>query len=73
MENNTFEDAWRGSGGDGDGGRGSFIEGEEVMVVVVEIRDGRVSDWKGGVREFSMGEGGARLSGGSGELVNGVR
>ena len=55
----------------GDGGRGSYIEDEEVRVVVVRIRDGRISDWKGGVKEFVIrdDEGG----GDEGEhLVNGV-
>ena len=55
-----------------DGGRGSFIEDEQVRVVVVEIRDGRVSDWKGAVRDWSL-VGGAGESDMSGDrLVNGV-
>jgi hypothetical protein len=33
------------------GGRDMYIEGKEVRVVVVKITDGRVSDWKGGVRD----------------------
>ena len=41
----------------GDGGRGSYIEDEEVRVVVVRIRDGRISDWKGGVKEFVIRDG----------------
>jgi hypothetical protein len=73
LDNNTFSDGderrndWTGRDTqDNDGGRVSFIEDEEVRVVVVEIRDGRVSDWKGAVRDWS-------LVGGSGEsLVNGV-
>ena len=77
LDNNTFTDgderrSWSGRDTeDNDGGRFSFIEGEEVRVVVVEIRDGRVSDWKGAVRDWS-------LVGGAGEndlsrdrLVNG--
>lgn len=36
----------------GDGGRGCFIEGEEVRVVVVQVKDGRIADWKGGVRDW---------------------
>jgi Pyridoxamine 5'-phosphate oxidase len=54
----------------GDGGRGCFIEGEEVRVVVVSIRDGRVADWKGEVRDWylSSGENGR----GDGTLANGV-
>ena len=85
---NTFEDssvggaggAWASSSGvedSGDGGRESFIEGEEVRVVVVRIRDGRVSDWKGGVRDFSMesgvsDEGVVERRGVGGGLVNGI-
>lgn len=80
LENNTFGDGdadteddgmsgWARRGSDtGDGGRGCFIEGEEVRVVVVRIRDGRVADWKGAVRDWSLGAPEA-----SGErLVNGV-
>lgn len=81
LENNTFEegggsDAWRREGNEGDGGRGSFIEGESVMVVSVKIRDGRVSDWKGAVRDWSLSES-AREGSENGQrgregLVNGV-
>ncbi len=67
LENNTFldgEGAGRGGGwgmaqqqmDDGDGGRGCFIEGEEVRVVVVRIKDGRVADWKGAVRDWTLRE-----------------
>lgn len=79
LENNTFGDddgdagegrgiAGAGDGGaaNGDGGRGCFIEGEEVRVVVVKIRDGRVADWKGGVRDWALDTGGEE------GLVNGV-
>jgi hypothetical protein len=85
LENNTFQDGegdgigseqdmW-GLGGEagndrGDGGRGCFIEGEEVRVVVVKIRDGRVADWKGAVRDWRLcGEENGRRDG---TLVNGV-
>jgi Pyridoxamine 5'-phosphate oxidase len=71
LENNTFgdregEERWGGAGdvGNGDGGRGCFIEGEEVRVVVVRIRDGRVADWKGAIRDWTLSE--------EGELINGV-
>jgi Pyridoxamine 5'-phosphate oxidase len=82
LENNTFAEGG-GPGsvfeaeGDvhGDGGRGCFIEGEEVRVVVVSIRDGRVADWKGGVRDWalsgSVGREEARQQGQQ-ELANGV-
>jgi len=83
LENNTFGDGgegggmgeggfWGGEDGNGeggDGGRGIFIEGEEVRVVVVEIRDGRVADWKGAVRDWVLRPEGE----GNGErLVNGA-
>ncbi|KAI9745294.1 MAG: hypothetical protein M1818_001574 [Claussenomyces sp. TS43310] len=45
-----------GESSSGDGGRGCFIEGEEVRVVVVNIKDGRVADWKGNVRDWSLSE-----------------
>lgn len=70
LENNTFgeregeQGGWgEGEAGNGDGGRGCFIEGEEVRVVVVRIRDGRVADWKGAIRDWTLNEEG---------LVNGV-
>ncbi|KAF2834267.1 hypothetical protein M501DRAFT_1035451 [Patellaria atrata CBS 101060] len=62
LENNTFEgDGGAGFGSSlfgggqeelGDGGRGSWVEPEEVRVVVVKIKDGRISDWKGGLKDF---------------------
>jgi hypothetical protein len=67
MENNTFdsgaadssvaENLFGSAGGAPsvqaeDGGRGCFIEGEEVRVIVVDIRDVRISDWKGNVRDW---------------------
>lgn len=35
-----------------DGGRGCFVAGEEVRVIVVAIQDVRIADWKGGVRDW---------------------
>lgn len=40
----------------GDGGRGSYIEDQDVRVVVVRIQDGRISDWKGGVKDWVIAE-----------------
>jgi len=69
------------SNGEGEGGRGCFIEGEDVRVVVVRVREGRIADWKGGVKDWAVveaddgstsagaGEGRGRTDGG---LVNGV-
>jgi hypothetical protein len=62
LDNNTFSDGEEGQSQGAfwderekqDGGRGIFIEGEEVRVVVVKITNGRVSDWKGDVRDWSL-------------------
>lgn len=80
LDNNTFEgaeDAGRGiwdqrERQDGDGGRGMYIEGEEVRVVAVTIRDGRVSDWKGAVRDWSLVGGEDENNVHRETLVNGV-
>jgi hypothetical protein len=58
LENNTFN-----SEGDmfrreeqqpEDGGRSCFVAGEDVRLIVVDIEDIRISDWKGGVRDWSL-------------------
>ncbi|KAF2718132.1 hypothetical protein K431DRAFT_275526 [Polychaeton citri CBS 116435] len=54
----------------GDGGRGTFIEDEDVRVVVVRIRDGRISDWKGQVKDWVIG---SVAAGSEMPLTNGVR
>lgn len=61
----------------GDGGKASYIEDEEVRVVVVRIRDGRISDWKGGVKDWVIADSsrqGERGEGGGGRaaLTNGL-
>jgi hypothetical protein len=76
-ENNTFGE----EGGDvnpfgaGNGAEqadaGSYIEGEEVKVVLVRISDGRISDWKESVTDFVLEDGGD-ARGGSRGMVNGV-
>jgi hypothetical protein len=40
----------------GDGGRECYIEGEEVRVIVVNLRDGRTVDWKGGAKDWVIAE-----------------
>jgi hypothetical protein len=82
LDNNTFSEGEEGQSQGSfwdererqDGGRGIFIEGEEVRVVVVRITDGRVSDWKGAVRDWTLvGSGGtANNSMGGERLVNGI-
>ncbi|KAK3216981.1 hypothetical protein GRF29_1g1563644 [Pseudopithomyces chartarum] len=37
---------------EGDGGTRCYVEGEEVRVVVVRVRGGRIADWKGQVRDW---------------------
>ena len=89
LANNTFEAGGGGGGGGqdlfgtsptqgrsmsmGDGGRGSYIEDQDVRVVVVRIRDGRISDWKGGVKDFCLAEpAGVVDAGAPGGLTNGM-
>ncbi|KAH3987497.1 hypothetical protein HBH98_025840 [Parastagonospora nodorum] len=40
--------------GEGDGGTKCYVEGKEVRVVVVSIRDGRIADWQGQVRDWRL-------------------
>lgn len=80
LENNTFAEGSEAEGARNlwgeapDGGREMYIEGEAVRVVVVRITDGRVSDWKGGVRGWNLGiaEAAADNHVADGGLVNGV-
>lgn len=53
------------AGTTGDGGREFFIEDDEVRVVVVRIRDGRIADWKGGVRDWVLAADEERLVNGT--------
>jgi hypothetical protein len=41
---------------EGDGGTKCYVEGAEVRVVVVKVRDGRIADWKGQVRDWCLPE-----------------
>lgn len=65
LENNTFGDQAREERGffgatqnapqsAVDGGASCFIEGEEVRVVLVGVREGRIADWKGGVKDWTL-------------------
>jgi hypothetical protein len=56
-EHNTFDEsseAGQFGAGAEDGSAGSYIEGEQVRVVLVKIRDGRISDWKETVKDFTV-------------------
>jgi len=39
---------------EGEGGAGCYIEGQDVRVLVVSILDGRISDWKGTVKDWTL-------------------
>jgi len=68
LANNTFGDQAREEAGlfggqppsagalDGGVGRSSscYIEGEDVRVVIVRVREGRIADWKGGVKDWAV-------------------
>lgn len=83
LENNTFEGENAGfnpfgqiagagaAAGAQDGGRGCFVAGEEVRVIVVDIRDVRISDWKGNVKDWELVPGTAAPEGAP--VVNGAR
>lgn len=84
LENNTFGDTgggdgrWLGSPAQestlaaGDGGTSCFIEGEEVRVVVVKVEEGRIADWKGGVKDWKIVDGLREDERGEEKLTNGV-
>ena len=90
LANNTFGDQAREEAGLFGGqvpyapeqaveGSSCYIEGEDVSVVVVRVREGRIADWKGGVKDWlvtSEGEArdGSQRSGRTDqeELVNGI-
>ena len=62
-----------------DEGSSCYIEGEDVRVVIVRVKEGRIADWKGGVKDWlvtSNGEvhDGSQRSGHTNqeELVNGI-
>lgn len=79
LENNTFDEGqtFNPSVHAEDGGRGCFVAGEEVRVIVVTIKEMRISDWKGAVRDYVLTEdedGGALAAAAAAAAqVNGVR
>ncbi|KAL9099781.1 MAG: hypothetical protein Q9163_004768 [Psora crenata] len=65
LENNTFGDQAQEERGifgstphapgmDSAGGSCCFIEGQEVRVVLVGVKEGRIADWKGGVKDWTL-------------------
>ena len=55
-EQRTFGQSVHAQGAEGDGGKSCFIEGQDVRVVLVDISDGRIADWKGGVKDWSLSQ-----------------
>ena len=39
---------------EGDGGTRCYVQGDEVKVVIVKVKDGRIADWKGQVRDWAL-------------------
>ncbi|GAB1311588.1 hypothetical protein MFIFM68171_01798 [Madurella fahalii] len=82
LENNTFDNSVdilgfgqpdnAGENGDRDGRRASrFAAGDEVRVIVVGIKDVRIADWKGAVRDWVIA---SPQDQGEGDMtVNGLR
>ncbi|KAH7316571.1 hypothetical protein B0I35DRAFT_409758 [Stachybotrys elegans] len=57
LENNTFENGNpfpQGGSNDTDSRAAHFVAGEAVRVIVVDIKDVRISDWKGTVRDWAL-------------------
>ena len=83
LENNTFGDQAREERGffgatpnaqvsEGDGGTSCFIEGEAVRVIVVGVREGRIADWKGGVKDWTIIPPDEIADQGRSQMVNGI-
>ena len=62
-------------------GSSCYIAGEDVRVVLVRVREGRIADWKGGVKDWALvdepdsppsGTEQGRMHRESGPMVNGV-
>lgn len=83
LENNTFGDQAREEQGlfgsapnpeatEGDGGTSCFIANEDVRVVLVRVKEGRIADWKGGVKDWLVVSEDEREVRERQEVVNGV-
>lgn len=90
LANNTFGDQAREEAGlfggqppDPEGSSSCYIEGDDVRVVIVPIREGRIADWKGGVRDWIVVDGETNTNNGDSsdaargrrteqQLVNGI-
>lgn len=60
LANNTFGDQVRQEAGlfgeapNPEGGSSCYIAGDDVRVVLVPVREGRIADWKGGVKDWVL-------------------
>ncbi|OAA47032.1 FMN-binding split barrel-related protein [Metarhizium rileyi] len=58
LANNTFEEGeavfHQDNNADADRRGSHFVAGEEVRVIIVDIKDVRISDWKGTVRDWAL-------------------
>ena len=62
LENHTYaegaqlfrQDTSTGVNGDGSGRTAYFVPGGDVNVIIVKIKDVRISDWKGTVRDWAL-------------------
>ena len=82
LENNTFGEQAREERGffgatqhapiECDGGTNCFIEGQEVRVVLVGVKEGRIADWKGGVKDWSIVSAEEQDGRGRQSMVNGI-
>lgn len=59
LENNTYDEGdapvlSRSEADDSQGRRSHLLAGEEVRVIVVDIKNVRISDWKGNVRDLAL-------------------
>jgi hypothetical protein len=68
IEDGTEDNATGNSNGTNEQMSTGFLQGQDVRVVVVKVREGRIADWKGGVKDFVISEAGGESAG----LVNGI-
>lgn len=69
LANNTFGDQLRQEAGlfgaqpaSPDGSSSCYIAGDDVRVVIVPVREGRIADWKGGVKDWVVVDGNADIT-----------
>ena len=74
LENNTFDSAAGGElGQGGDGDRSRLAVGNDARVIVVAIKDVRIADWKGNVRDWVIAQPGTEGVDEGDQRVNGIR